>query len=219
MSGTALQPLYDLGYAITAQILGVPYAQFRANGPNTPTMIERQIGTLLAWITTDPKLQGTNQTQYGKPGFFGAFERDDAQVGDYLVGQDGTYFVTALDYPAPASLIKCNAIISIARASDTLSAGSSGVYGGSALDTATPFMTGWPCYAGQLGTGRGSSPSGLQLPSDAKLPDTILLIPSTCPEIRFNDVITDDEGVRSTVNSVELTSLGYRLSASVWPSA
>jgi hypothetical protein len=219
MSGAALQPLYDLGYAVSAQVLGTPYIWTSASGPNDPASPSRALGTLLAWITTDAKLQGTAQPQYGKPGWYGAFERANTLVGDYLIGQEGTFFIASLDYPGPVFLTWCNHTISIARANDVLAAGSSGTYSGSAVDTALPFMSGWPVYLGQLGTGGKGASSGMALPSDGKLPGTMILMPATCPEVRFNDIVTDENGARYTLSSVELTPLGYRLTADVWPSA
>jgi hypothetical protein len=214
-----IQSKINRGYGKAGAILGDHYLWLRANGPNYPTMRERALGIITAQFATDPGTTFAKPSQYGKPDWYGAFDATFVAVSDYLVGPQGTFFVVATERLNAPHVIRCNHIISVARAADTLAAGSSGVYSGSAVETAEPFMIGWPCYCGMLSTGRGSQPSGMALPSDTKLPEASIFLPGTCPELRFNDIVSDDNGVRYTLNSVELSPLGYRLTASIWPSA
>ena len=216
---TTIQAHINRGYGKAGTILGDPYQWSAANGPSWPTSPGRALGIITAAIATDPGLTFGRPSVYGKPDWYGAFDATNVLPGDYLVGQEGTFFVAAIERLDAPHLIRCTRTISVARASDTLGAGSTGVYSGSAVETAPPFMEGWPVYLGQLGTGSKGGTSGMALPSDGKLPGAMVLLPGTCPQIRFNDIITDDQGVRYTVSSVEITQLGYRLTADVWPSA
>jgi hypothetical protein len=203
----------------TAQTAGTIYAQYRANGVDNPTAAANQVGTIQAWLTPDPTLKTAKQNQAGKPDWYGAFDPTYCDVGDYLIGPDGTFFVIATQFFKAPHLIQCNHVLSIARASDTLEAGSGGVYSGDAINTATAFMSGWPASMLQLSSGSKMGQTGMSLPSDGKTPGVAIWLPVTAPEIRFNDIITDENSVRYSISSVELTPLGYRIVAETWPSA
>ncbi len=214
MSGAALQPLYDLGYSISANVLGTLYQQYRAAGADNPTAAGNLVGSLNAWLTTDAALKGTAQPQYGKPVWYGAFERNGVNVGDYLIGEIGSFFVTSLAYPAAASLTWCNRTISVTRPNLGVSQpGASTIYSGDTVAQQAPVMAGWPCYQGQLSTGSSGKKTGMHLPSDAAFPLGVFLLPVTAPLADFNDSLTDDLGRRWYVQMVESSPLGYRLTA------
>ena len=216
MSGASLQSLYDLGYAQSAAVLGTPYQQFRASGVDNPTG-GTPVATPNAWVTTDPALQGTKPVAYGKPFWFAALERNALELGDYLIGQDGTFYVNSVIYPAPVGLVQCNRTVSLLRAADTLQAGSTGTYSGSAINDAAPYAVGWPVSIQIMGT--SVSNSGMNLPSDGRVGRVLIYAPQTIPAPRFNDVVQDETGARYSVSNVELTPLGFRLSAEQWPSS
>lgn len=212
-----LDAVFDLGYAQTAAVLGSPYEQWRSNGWDDMMGPSILVATIKAWLTTDAKLMGTAQPQPGKPNWYGAFDRVGVNSGDYLIGRYGTFFVSSLAYPAPPSLVWCNHKVSIARANDVIQAGSTGTYSGSAVNDAKPFMVNWA--AGIYNGGSRMSPTAMSLPSDAKLPSMLILLPVTAPPIRFNDIITDETGTRYTASATELSPLGWRITAEQWPSA
>lgn len=214
MSGAALQPLYDLGYSISASVLGTPYAQYRAAGPTNPTAAANKIGTINAWLTTDAKLQGLAQPQYGKPVWYGAIERVGVNIGDYLIGQNGTFFVTSMSYPAAPSFSWCDRTVTITRPDQPVNIpGPSPVYSGDTSQTQSPVLSGWPCSQLQLSSGSTGRKTGMHLPSDASLPLAAFLLPATAPLAQFNDVITDDLNRRWYVQMVESSPLGFRLTA------
>lgn len=211
-----IQTRIDRGDSKAATVLGSPYQQFRANGPNNPTAAP--LGSLNAWITTDAALKGGVPMLFGKPQCFAAIERDALEVGDYLVGQLGTFFVTSIDYPGPAALIYCNRMISVARTQDTLQPGANSQRFGTAMQTAQPFMVGWPGSVLQLSSGSKMASTGMNLPTDSKVPAMAILLPATTPLIRFNDLVTDDAGQRYLVASTEFSTLGWRLTSELQPS-
>lgn len=210
-----VQSRVDYGYAKAASVLGPLYRQYRADGPNNPTAMP--MGSLNAWITTDAALKGATPMTFGKPQCFAAIERDQLQIGDYLVGPAGIFFVSCLDYPGPVGLVYCNRTVSIARAQDILAIGASTQRFGAAIQTAQPFMTGWPVSLLQLGGGSKMASTGMNLPTDAKAPGVAILLPLTTPQIRFNDVVTDDLGQAAMVASAELSALGWRLTGEMQP--
>lgn len=210
-----IQARVDQGYAKAASVLAAPYQQYRAAGPNNP--IAEPLETINVWITTDPALKGLMPMTFGKPQCFAAVERDGLEVGDYLVGQLGTFFVTSIDYPSPVAMIYCNRIINAARAQDALQPGANIQRFGTAIQTATPFMTGWPASVLQLGSGAKTASTGMNLPTDSKIPGVAILLPTTAPQIRFNDLIKTDLGQCTMVGSAELSTLGWRLTGELQP--
>lgn len=203
----------DDGYAKAAAVLGLPYQQYRAAGPNNPMLTPME--TLNVWATTDAGLKGTTPMLFGKPQWFAAMERDNLQMGDYISGALGVFFVLGLDVSAPVGLIYCNRTISIARAQDVLQPGENAQRFGIAVQAATDFMVGWPASVLQLGSKMGST--GMNLPSDAKAPSVEILLPACVPQIRFNDIVTDDNGQRYMVSTVEQSAPGWRLTGELQP--
>lgn len=210
-----IQARVDYGYAKAASALGAPYQQYRASEPDNPT--STPLGSLNVWATTDAALKGTTPPQFGKPQWYAAVDRNGLAVGDYLVGQQGTFFVSTLDYPSPVGLVFCNRIVSIARALDSLQLGANTQRFGTSIQTAEPFMTCWPASLLQLGSGSKMVSTGMNLPSDSKVPGISVLLPVTAPQIRFNDLVTDDLGQRYLVSSVELSALGWRVTGEMQP--
>lgn len=222
-SGTQIASVFAIGPTIAAQVLGLPFSQYRCSGSGPVVTAGNLIGTPPAWITADAKLMGATPFVYGKPVGFAAINPAMTMPGDYLVGSitvggpTETFFISSQDIPAPIQVVRCNSVINIARAADTLVAGSSGVYSGTAVESAAPFMTGWPAAVLQMSSGSKMGGTGMQLPTDGGLPAQTVFLPGTCPEIRFNDIITDQDDVRYAVSNAELTPLGWRLTVMQWP--
>lgn len=210
-----IQQRADAGYAKAATRLGPPCQQFRASGPNTPLAVA--LGSLNVWATTDAALKGATPMQFGKPQWYAAVERAGLAVGDYLVGPQGTFFVSSLDYPGPVGLIYCNRTINAARALDELPDGIYEPGGGNSIATAEPFMAGWPASVLQIGSGSKMASTGMNLPTDAKLPGIAILLPITAPQLCFNDLVTDDLGQRYAIASAECSALGWRLTGMMQP--
>lgn len=215
MSGAALQSVFNLGYAETAAVLGTPYAQYRANGPTAPIVVANKVATLNAWLTVDAKLAGTAQPQVGKPGWYAGIDRSGLQVGDILQGENGTFFVTCLDYPAPVSLNWCNNLaIQVERLRTSFSPGVSNTYPGDTTGPMDVILAGWPGWINLAGGGTTGRPTGMKLPSDEKFGIVNIFLPATAPAIYWNDLVTDDSGAQYYIAYAELTPLGWRCSAS-----
>lgn len=215
VDNTLIQTRIDAGYSKAASALGEVYQYYRVAGPLNPLV--NPLGSLSMWATTDPALKGTTPPAFGKPQWFGAMERAGVMVGDYLVGPLGTFFISTLTYPAPVGLVLCNQTISIARAQDSLPVGASLQRFGTSLQNTNNIITCWPASVLQLGGGEKMTTTNFNLPTDAKLPGMTILLPATALPIRFNDLITDANGQRYMVASVEATALGWRLTAELQP--
>jgi len=209
-----IQSKIDFGYAKAGSVLGPPYQQYRPSGADNPTG-GTPIGALNAWLTTDAALQGLKPVAYAKPFWFAAVERSGLQLGDYLAGDLGTFYVNSVIYPAPVGLIQCNRIISVDRMQQGVAPGLSPTYGGDVTADATTLITGWPCA--MFAQGYRGAPNVMQFPNDAKLGTMMTLVPGSAPiNFQANDYITDDLGNRYSVSNAELTTLGWRLTADLW---
>lgn len=215
VDGSLIQNHVDRGYAKAASLLGAVYQQYRASGPNNP--MATPMDSLNAWITTDAALKGTTPMQFGKPQFYAALARENLAVGDYLVGPAGVFFVSCIEAPAPVALIYCNATLAVARAQDALPLGENAQRFGISMQNSMPFMTGWPASVLQLGSGSKMASTGMNLPTDAKLPSVAVLLPATAPAIRFNDMLSDDKKRCYMVAASEYSALGWRLTAELQP--
>lgn len=221
MSGAALETLYNLGYSLTSQVLGSTYSQYRPTAATAAIVSGNLLGTMSAWLTTDPALKGPGQPLPGKPLWYGAFDRSNVDVGDYLVGPDGTFFVASLVYPGAPMLVWCNRTLTLQRAVGTLPLGPAGAgsYGGTSVQNPVTVLTAWPGSLLQMSSGSKMAPTGMSLPSDAKLPGVSIMLPPLPAglSVEWNDIVVDEVGQRYSVAMTELTPLGWRLTAEMWP--
>lgn len=210
---SSLGNVFNLGPQISAQILGSPYQQFRPSGANNPLGVYCLIAEILAWITADKDSMANKPNTYAKPVFYGLFDPTITQVGDYLVGPLGTFFISSQDVPMPMQLVSCNHTISISTAADFSVPGAQSTYGGDQVATETIIATNWPC---SLLQGTKGETGTTKLPGDVKQPWSAVLLPVIPGVIISNDMIlTDDLGQRHITSSCELSDLGWRITASL----
>ena len=218
MSGTALASVFPIGPRITAQVLGLPFAQYRPTSATVAVVSPvNLLATINAWITADPKLMGGKPFAYGKPVGFAGVDPALTQVGDYLVGSITvggpveTFFIASQDIPQPIQVVRCNRVVTVSRPGGQNPG--PGYYGGDLTATETPLGVGWPAAI----TDKGRRQSGeVKLPGDMDLPWVEILLPASFPvQIESMDVLLDDQAqpVRYLVSAVEQTPLGWRLMA------
>lgn len=207
---------YGLGKAAIAA--GDPYAWYRPQSATAPVGPLSLLGTIQANFAQDPGLTFARPSQYGKGSWYGMFDPTYVQPGDYMIGELGTFFVTDIERFNPPQCVWCNRTVSIERAAAAIGPGGSTDYGGSSVQNPATILSGWPVSELLMSTGSKMTPTGMQLPSDAKLPAAVVLIPSFAGvPVQWNDIIVDDLGHRYTVSMSELTPLGWRLTAEMWP--
>lgn len=205
MSGTALAALWNLGPAISGQVLGLPYAQFRATGAGSPVAPVNQIGTLPCWITPDQSSKAHRAAAPGKPIWTALFDPARTLPGDYLVGPLGTFWIQSQDVPAPIQVVRCNRVVNFTRVGPP----APGSYGGDLRGPETPLLTGWPVAAIQ-GTKRSAGTA--KLPGDTFMPWFDVFLP-VWPgvSIAAADRMYDDLGAAFDVEGAEMTALGWRI--------
>jgi hypothetical protein len=204
--------IFQIGPRITASILGSPYAQYRPSGANNPTASGNLLRSIPVWITGDKQGEGTIPFTPAKPIAFGMFDAALTQVGDYLIGDFGTFFISSQDVPMPMQLVSCNQTVSLSRPGSPQPGAN--FYGGAATAALTPLMAGWPAA---LLKGTKGDKGEVQLPGDTRLAWADIMLPATSGvEILPGDWITTAQGTPMiyTISSCEITALGWRLSAS-----
>lgn len=212
MSGSQLASVFQIGPRISAQILGSPYAQYRPSGAYYPTNFGNLIATIPAWITADASGMGKRPFTYAKPTSYAMVDPAVTQVGDYLIGPLGTFFVASQDVPMPIQIVSCNQTITVSRPGDPPTG--PGYYGGAAPGVLEPILSEWPASVLQ---GTKGEVGEVKLPGDTRLAWVAVLMPSVGGvEIMPGDWITTGEAspMTYTISSRELTPLGWRLSAS-----
>jgi len=185
MDGTTLNSRVWAGYAKAAKYIGTTYQHYRPNGPNSPLAAGNRLADMPVSLNAeDPRFARPNV--YGKATWYAVADGAQLQVGDYIVGVEGTLFVAALQQLLPIFMVDCNRTVSLLRPAQQSGVGAQG-YGG--------------------GTDVG-------LPGDVKTPWWIVLLPQWAGvTLRTSDIITDDLGRRYVISSAELTDLGWRLTA------
>ena len=217
MSGNSLASVWQIAPRIAAQVLGLPFAQYRPAGTGVALASGNQVGTVPVWITADSTLMAAKAFEYGKPEGYAAVDPALTQVGDYLVGSivlgapAQTFFIAAQDIPGPIKVVRCNQVISVRRPIIAALPGLNPNYGGDTLPDQPDVITSWP--ASVLVTLRAVR-GPIELPGDTGLGRWVIILP-VIPgvEIRTSDIVVlgDADKSRGVVNAAEITVQGWRL--------
>ena len=192
-----------------ARAVGQVYDAFRPAGAAHPLAPENRFLRLpAAFNARDPKF-GRAST-YGRASWFGVFDSAYTRPGDYLVGPGGVFFIAAQEHLLPPLCVLTNARL---RATRPFAAETAGLheYGGAAFaGTTTTLLLDWP--ASVLASGAGGR---AVLPTDGRSGSWAVLLPPCAPDLRFSDVLLDEQGRRFVAGSVERTGLGFRIAATL----
>jgi len=228
MSASSIQAAVSRGYAIAATKLGTSFVQYRSPGSNPLRSVP--LATIPA-VFTNAKSSGFN---FDKSSTFEdvlfAVLIGGVQIGDYLVGSSGTFFIADMPPLRPVVAVQCNRIVTITRPNSERNVaggqaqglpsqpGGTGRYRGVSTAIVTSgagesdIVIGIPCaMIGSTGraTGTGETPTDAPGPSRWR----IYLPQSAAPKgtIHDRDIVTDEEGIRHQVSAAGWTSIGYRL--------
>lgn len=218
MDATKLQTKIYKGYGQAAKRLGMPYAQYRPTGAGDP--LATSIGTILTALNAEDMSYG-KPNRYGAPVWYGLFDARTTQVGDYLVGSQGTFFIASQQLHLPIQVVECNRKVRISRAAAQPGVGAVG-YGGPCGDADDQYLigdgsgvgSGWPASILLFGQ-REKAISGL--PGSSQQVGWRILLPASIPSsviIQAADTISDDIGRRYIVQGAELTDMGWRITTS-----
>ena len=209
MDGATLNAKVSAGYAKAALRIGTTYHHFRPTTANTPLAAGNQLADMLVSLNADdPRYSKPNV--YGKATWYAVADASQFQVGDYIVGVEGTLFVAALQQLLPIFMVDCNRVASFNRPQQQSGVGALS-YGGTTAANETALAASWPCSILQ---DTKKYKSDVDLPGDVRDPWWAILAP-TIPGVtlRNGDIMTDDLGRKYIIGSAELTDLGWRLTA------
>jgi hypothetical protein len=209
MDGATLQSRLYKGYAQVAKRIGNAFTLYR---PTSADMSAAQIvaTNLLASLNAED-MTYRRPNKYGKPTWYAVMDGSQTQVGDYLIGDTGKFFVAAQQPLLPILVVECNRTINVSRPHTQTQFGAVTDYEGTTAANETPLMTGWPASVLQ---GTKGEKGGVALPGDVRDAWWAILLPQAPGVVlRSGDIITDDLSRRYIISSAELTDLGWRLTA------
>jgi hypothetical protein len=219
MDGVLLQSKVWMGYAKSAQRVGLDFDVYRPTSAANPIVTGTKIATVKAAFTvhSSSDFNFSKPSDYKGPLFHALVDGNQVRVGDYLKSAatvDGPYFIASMDPIVPILAVNTNRIVTVLRPGGAAkSIGLSG-YGGTVASTGDAnelaLMTAWPASVleGARGVGGG------ELPADAGAGMWRVLMPSWSGVlITPGSVIADDIGRRLIVRQAELTDLGWNIQA------
>jgi hypothetical protein len=194
------------GYAKAAKRLGASYQFFRPDSSGFPGGL---LFTRLVSLNAEDMKYG-KPNKHAKPTWYALVDGNGLLAGDYITGPQGTFFIAALQPLLPILVIGCNRAVSLSRVANDPNAGAQ-AYGGMTANNEIAYASNAPCSILQ-GTKGEKNDAGL--PADTRLPWWIILMPASVGTVRYGDLLIDDLENRYIASSVELTDLGYRITAS-----
>ncbi len=209
MDGATLQARFYKGLAIAALKIGTAYHHYRPTSASNPVGIATQLADIQVSLNADDPTYARPNV-YGKATWYAIMDGSQMQVGDYIVGIEGTLFVASMQQLLPIFMVDCNRVATVSRAELSASAGLVS-YNADTIATEVALMTAWPCSILQGSKGEHNT---TDLPGDVRTPWMIILLPAyPGVTLRTSDIITDDLSRRFIISNAELTDLGWRLTA------
>ena len=211
MDGVKLQSRLWKGYGKAAKRIGTLHTVYRPGTITTNPLIQANIVTQIQAVFAIHTAQFTfdKPSDYKDNLFHGLFDATLCKSGDYLVGDDGTYFITAFDPIKPTLCVQCSPILALHRPAQASGVGL-GAYSGEVIATETTLFSGFP---GGMVLRSQAERSEKITPSDAGSGSYEILLPVIGSGIvpRPSDILSDQYGRRYAVKTVEISELGWRI--------
>lgn len=206
---TSTTGLGAVGYKLVGENLGTPYQQYRpaASATLAPLDASNMLGTIPVWPTVDPQLMASKAPVTPKPYWYAGLDPAAVQLGDYIVGGFGTFFLSVITLPAPLAIVFCNTKATIERPQEA-AAGPS--FRGGTRSQPLVVATQWPGFLA-LQTRRNQNE--MHLPGAVKSQNATLYLPSNLPgEILAGDIVQENDTVsaRWTVQGASLSPSGWQ---------
>ena len=141
-TAATIQAKINRGAAIGAAKIGEACQFYRPTSATNP--LATSYATLPVFLTVDAKFSTTTANLFGKPLWYGLFDRTATQDGDYLTGPQGTFYIASQSSLLSTLLVECNRTLSIVRPNADGSGVGSLPPGGQTVATDTTLLTGWP---------------------------------------------------------------------------
>ena len=115
MNAAKIQAKINRGAGIATRYLGTAYAWYRPSGAGNPILPANKLGTVMVDFKADFDFTGKKPNLYGHPIWGALFDWGKVAVGDYMVGDLGTFFIAAMQLHAPAAAVSCNRVLTLSR--------------------------------------------------------------------------------------------------------
>ena len=207
MNAAQLQDRLHWGMNVAARSIGTQADAYRPSSTADPLGAQNRFLRLPAAFTgIDGRF--ARAPAYGTALWYGVFDAAYTRAGDYLVREDGTWFVAAQQPLLPVLCVRTNRVVTFSRPAAQHAAGVN-TYGGVTAENLEPVLERWP--ASVITVSRASPPDA-GLPSDASVSNWTVLLPAySGVTLRVADLMTDDIGRNAVVSAAELSDLGWRL--------
>lgn len=189
------QKIYN-GLGKAAERLGLPYALYRPTDPLLPISANSLIGPIMAsfnaqdWKYVKPNL-------YGKALWYGCFNGNLTNPGDYLIGAEHTMFIAAMQTHLSILCVECNLTVSVQRQNIT----------NKTSNAPLTLISGLPVSMLEMAAGGGK----VDGPDNIGQGKYKCLMPDLGVYINTNYTLLDELGQSYLIYSSELTDLGWRL--------
>lgn len=201
-----LQDIINRGLGRAALRIGAAHDVFRPDGPELPLDPKRRMIELSCALSAGAP-NFLRQPMPGRPYWYAVMDSAYVQVGDYLRGPSGIFYVASLAALAPPLVIRCDRVFDVLRAEEA-AVGGLEEYGGETRRTLRTVLRRWP--ASVLA---GAPAARGQLPSESRGATWRVLLPLLPAAVRAADLLVDEAGIRLVVVSAEATAEGWRLLA------
>ena len=198
MDAVRLKDIVARGLGTAAQKLGSIFVVFRPAGNADPLSEKNRVIRLFAAFEPE---SGEPKRQTG-PVWRGIFDSAYTRPGDYLVGEQQTFFIACQATALPAECVLINRVVSIVRPMASGQAGYSGLFASSAGS----ILSGWPVNVTSSAGG-----SALGLAGRGRFGRSIMLFPPCSISVCTDDVVSDDAGYSFVVEQAEANPLGWRM--------
>ena len=219
MDGVLLQSKVYMGYAKSAQRVGLPFDVYRPTSAANPLAGGNKLYTIKAAFTvhSSSDFNFSKPSDFKGPLFHALLDGTQVQRGDYLSSSatvDGPFYIASMDPIVPILAVQTVRTVSVFRSAGAQKPIGLSGYGGTIASTGdaneVALMTSWPASVleGARGVGGG------ELPADAGAGMWRILMPAWSGVIITPGcIITDDIGKRLIVRQAELTDLGWNIQA------
>ena len=208
MDQTNLQLLISRGLAKAASVVGTDFVQYRPTTEMDPVLAGSSIGTLPCAVDTNANFNLASPVPPSHPFTLLLADPTRLQPGDYLVGPEGTYFVSRIQPLQPAWCVLCNMTFSILDTAQVTTAGTNS-YGGATSANNTLLARNWPM--GMFAKTK-SEQDVTKLPSDTRSAFFDVFMPSIPGiELGLGLCLQDVNAQIYMIMSAETTAYGCKL--------
>jgi hypothetical protein len=113
VSQALIQAKVNIGFAHGANAIGASYAQYRCSTFDSPIQAAFQVGAVMVAFDVAANFKFISPVKTDTDTYYGLMDLTNVRPGDYLVGPQGTFFVSYIEPLKPPICIRCPYLISI----------------------------------------------------------------------------------------------------------